>query len=591
MRVVQSLFQRRFMRRLSIGTKLWIATGILAAPLLSLAVFYVQSVTQHTAQAQRATIVLAGSTVATILSVLLTRALVKRIAGAIRRLLNITERIGAGHYDNAIDVSGTDEISRLYASVSHMQHQLKTQIESEHAQSIENGRIRQALDNVSVNVMVADAMGTIIYMNDACETMWRDAEADFRKDLPRFSAAAVRGANFDVFHENSAHVRQLLAGLRSTHVANIRIGGRTFRATFNPVLAVAERIGTVVEWQDRTAEVTVENELQQMLTGVLAGDLCKRIELGGKNGFFETTSRSVNQLAANIADIVGRVKAAADEVHRGAEEMIQGNIHLSQRTEQQASSLEATAASMKEMTSTVKQNADNASQANQLASAARDQAQNGGAVVGEAVAAMSRINESSRQIADIIGVIDEIAFQTNILALNAAVEAARAGEQGRGFAVVATEVRSLAGRSAAAARQIKDLILDSVMKVEAGSVLVSRSGETLKQIVVSVKKVSEIVAEIAAASGEQSSRIDLVNSAVMQMDEITQQNAALVEQATAASESMAEQAGELNKLMAHYRVADATGRADGRGRPGWSGRSGELLRSAAGEVRAHVIKR
>jgi methyl-accepting chemotaxis protein len=270
--------------------------------------------------------------------------------------------------------------------------------------------------------------------------------------------------------------------------------------------------------------------------------------------------------------------------------MIQGNIHLSQRTEQQASSLEATAASMKEMTSTVKQNADNASQANQLASAARDQAQNGGAVVGEAVAAMSRINESSRQIADIIGVIDEIAFQTNILALNAAVEAARAGEQGRGFAVVATEVRSLAGRSAAAARQIKDLIHDSVKKVEAGSVLVGRSGETLKQIVVSVKKVSEIVAEIAAASREQSSRIDLVNTAVMQMDEMTQQNAALVEQATAASESMAEQAGELNKLMARYRVADATGRAEGSGRPGWSGRSDELLRSAAGQVRAHVIE-
>ena len=564
---------------------------MLAAPLLSLAVFYVQSVTQHTAQAHRATIVLTGSTVATILSVLLTRALVKRIAGAIRRLLNITERIGVGHYDNAIDVSGTDEISRLYASVSHMQSQLKTQIESEHAQLIENGRIRAALDNVSVNVMVADAKGTIIYMNGACETMWRDAEEDFREDLPGFSAAAVRGASFDMFHEKVAHAHQLLAELRGTHVANVRIGGRTFRATFNPVLAATERIGTVVEWQDRTAEVTVEGELQQMLTGVLAGDLSKRIALDGKNGFYETTSRSVNQLADNIANIVGRVKAAADEVHRGAEEMIQGNIHLSQRTEQQASSLEATAASMKEMTSTVKQNADNASQASQLASAARDQAQNGGAVVGEAVAAMSRINESSQQIADIIGVIDDIAFQTNILALNAAVEAARAGEQGRGFAVVATEVRSLASRSAAAARQIKELIHDSVGKVEAGSVLVSRSGETLEQIVVSAKKVSEIVAEIAAASREQSSRIDLVNSAVVQMDEMTQQNSALVEQATAASESMEEQAGELNKLMEHYRVEDATGRAEGRGRRGWSGRSGELLGSAAGEVRAHVVKR
>jgi methyl-accepting chemotaxis protein len=202
----------------------------------------------------------------------------------------------------------------------------------------------------------------------------------------------------------------------------------------------------------------------------------------------------------------------------------------------------------------VKQNADNAGQANQLATAARDQAEKGGAIVGKAVKAMAEINDSSKKIADIIGVIDEIAFQTNLLALNAAVEAARAGEQGRGFAVVASEVRSLAGRSATAAKEIKDLIQDSVKKVEDGSLLVTQSGQTLDQIVSSVKKVSDIVAEIAAASREQSSGIEQVNRAVMQMDEMTQQNAALVEQATAASQSMADQARDLNKMMGRFRI-------------------------------------
>jgi methyl-accepting chemotaxis protein len=206
------------------------------------------------------------------------------------------------------------------------------------------------------------------------------------------------------------------------------------------------------------------------------------------------------------------------------------------------------------MTSTVKQNADNAGQASQLAVAARDQAEKGGAVVAKAVKAMSDINDASKKIADIIGVIDEIAFQTNLLALNAAVEAARAGEQGRGFAVVASEVRNLAGRSATAAKEIKTLIQDSVRKVDEGSTLVTQSGATLEQIVSAVKKVTDIVAEIAAASNEQSAGIDQVNKAVMQLDELTQQNAALVEQASAASQAMAEQARGLNDSMQRYRV-------------------------------------
>ena len=261
----------------------------------------------------------------------------------------------------------------------------------------------------------------------------------------------------------------------------------------------------------------------------------------------------------SVSEIVTSVKGASREVLRGAEEISQGNVNLSQRTEEQSSSLEETASSMEEMTTTVKQNADNAGQANQLAMAARDQAEKGGAVVSQAVKAMADINDASKKIADIIGVIDDIAFQTNLLALNAAVEAARAGEQGRGFAVVASEVRSLAGRSATAAKEIKELIQDSVKKVEDGSVFVTQSGQTLEKIVASVKKVSDIVAEIAAASREQSSGIEQVNRAVMQMDEMTQQNAALVEQATAASQVMAEQARQLASLMERYNSGDSPG--------------------------------
>ena len=482
-------------------------------------------------------------------------------------------------------------------------------------QSLQAGRVTRALDGVTTNVMIGDNDLNIVYMNAAVEKLFREAESDIRKDLPQFDANKLMGSCIDLFHKNPAHQRNMLGNLSATHTAELSIGGRTMRVIASPVFSdEGERLGTVVEWADRTQELAVEQEVQQVVDSALAGDLAQRISLDGKEGFFERLSGAVNELVgvaervitdtlrvfsamsggnltetiegeyagsfgqlkadanetiSKLTEIVGRIQTASNSVKTGADEISQGNTDLSQRTEEQASSLEETASSMEEMTSTVKQNADNAGEANQLAKAAREQAEKGGAVVRQAVDAMNEINASSKKISDIIGVIDEIAFQTNLLALNASVEAARAGDQGRGFAVVASEVRNLAGRSATAAKEIKDLIEDSGRKVDEGSRLVNDSGETLDEIVNGVKKVTDIVGEIAAASQEQSAGIEQVNKAVVQLDELTQQNAALVEQAAAASESMGEQADGLNQLIQFFAVdhGHAAGAAAYEGRP------------------------
>jgi methyl-accepting chemotaxis protein len=499
---------------------------------------------RYAGELNNAVFALTGSAFAMVLAVLLMLALAKRVSGAITRLLYISQQIADGNYENRIDTTGRDEISRLFAGMANMQCKLASQIMSERAQLVKTRRIQAGLDNVFGSVMVADANGEIIYTNGAMEELLRRAEVEIRKHVPGFSAAHVVGSSLQDL------------GLSHAQTSEVSMGALTFRLTVNAVVAEnGERIGTVIEWVDRTVEISMERETEQMLAGVLQGNLARRIDVTGKSGFFNALARGMNQLADNIQQIVATTQSAAGSVQRGAEEISDGNTHLSQRTEAQAASLEKTASSMAQMTLTVKQNADSARQADLLATAACDQAQKGGQIVGQAVSAMSGISESSKQVASIIGVIDEIAFQTNLLALNAAVEAARAGEQGRGFAVVASEVRSLAGRSATAAKAIKELIQDSVKKVDDGALLVSQSGRTLEQIVVAVKKVNDMVAAIAMASEAQSSGIEQVNRAVREMDEMTHQNASLVEQATAASQAMAEQARELTELMGRYQTA------------------------------------
>jgi methyl-accepting chemotaxis protein len=388
-----------------------------------------------------------------------------------------------------------------------------------------------------------------------------------------YSQGEVVGRHHSMFVDSavagSAEYRAFWAKLNrgEPDVANykrIAKGGREvwIQASYNPIPDNNGRPFKVVKYASEvTAAMQAQRELQaavhqtqDAVKYAIDGDLTHRIPMEGKTGDLELLCRGVNSLLESTTELVKSVKVASGEVQVGAQEISRGNINLSQRTEEQASSLEETASSMEQMTATVRQTADNAAQANQLALNARQQAEKGGSVVSSAVTAMGAINDASRKIADIIGVIDEIAFQTNLLALNAAVEAARAGEQGRGFAVVATEVRSLAGRSATAAKEIKALIQDSVAKVDEGSKLVDESGKMLDEIVQAVKKVTDIVAEIAAASREQSAGIDQVNKSVMAMDSTTQQNAALVEQAAAASEAIVEQAKELNIMVERYNV-------------------------------------
>ncbi len=336
------------------------------------------------------------------------------------------------------------------------------------------------------------------------------------------------------------------------------------QASYNPIKDEMGRPFKVVKFAtDITAQKKAQAELeacmaeaQQSLTALAENDLTHMVH-GTYTGEMEKIKVSINSALSNLTNTIGTVRDAVEAVTSGSEEITKGNDDLSRRTSEQASALEETAASMEEMTSTVKQNADNAKRADQLAIAARETADKGGSVTKKAVDAMGEINKSSKKIADIITVIDEIAFQTNLLALNAAVEAARAGEHGRGFAVVAAEVRNLAQRSATAAKEIKGLINESIQRVSDGSELVNQSGKTLEEIVSSVKRVSDIIAEISAASQEQATGLDQVNKAVMSMDETTQQNAALVEETTSAAQAMRQQARELMQQVQQFKTNQA----------------------------------
>ena len=490
------------------------------------------------------------------------------------------------------------------AAISGMHARLLQRRQREQALHQENAQIRASLDASRTGMMIADDQHIIRYVNRSVVALLRNQQDTLRKAFPDFDVDTLVGSSIHRFHANPARIRGMLDTLRSAHNGKVQIGPVHFSQVVTPVFnADGSRSGFAVEWHDRTQELQLENNVAGLVAAATAGDLGQRLAPVDEPGFIQSLTLGINQLldtvatsagqvrqmlaalaqgdldhrihgqhagdfeaikrdanltAERLTSIVGQIKHCSQAINVAAREIAAGNDDLSQRTERQAASLEETAASMEELTSTVRENAHNARHANQLAIGAADVAARGGEVVGQVVATMQAIEQSSQRIAEIISVIDGIAFQTNILALNAAVEAARAGEQGRGFAVVASEVRTLAQRSAAAAREIKGLIDDSVQKVDDGAALVARAGSTMDEIVNSVHEVTTLMARIADASQEQSAGIEQVNQTVNHMDEATQQNAALVEEASAAARSMEQQAEALAGAVSvfHYTADD-----------------------------------
>ena len=528
------------------------------------------------------------------------------IVGSVRRDIGgepvlaakATARIAAGDLDTPIGAPPGDTRSIL-ARLQDMQARLRQRLAEERAEAASNLRVVRALDSSSTAVMIADAERRIVYVNPAVVGVLREQAVELRGQFPDFDPDRLLGQSIDAFHARPGHQKSLLEGLRQVHRTQIQVGAAHFFLSANTVRDASDQVlGYVVEWRDRTHDVRVEREIAGLVEAAMRGELAARIDSQRLQGFHRTVGEGLNRLldelqpsieafggafralakgdlrhriersmqgtfgqlrddanstSARLADLIGAIQDAVTQVHGAAVEIAAGNQDLGARTEQQAANLEETAASMEELTSTVRANADGAAEAQGLVQKAAATAGRGGTEVRAVVESMNRIAADSRRMHDIISTIDGIAFQTNILALNAAVEAARAGDQGRGFAVVAGEVRTLAQRSAAAAREIKSLISESIARIEAGAEQVHVAGDTIDGVVGSVQRVAALMADIARASSEQASGISQVGQTISALDDATQQNASLVEEATAAAQSLEFQSSNLSKLAASFR--------------------------------------
>ncbi|MDQ1093318.1 methyl-accepting chemotaxis protein [Xanthomonas sacchari] len=504
-------------------------------------------------------LLIGGTVLALVLSALLALTITRSLTAPLGLATRTAEAIANGDMRNIVRTEARDETGRLLNAMGRMQQQLQAVLaaQAEMAQRHDAGQISYRMDESTfpgdygrmVRDSNAQAAAHIAVTERLAQIMGRYAIGDLSEDMDRLPGEKARLTETmdTVKHNLTAMNSEIkhLAGAAAAGDFSVRGDAARFQYDFR---LMVDSLNQLMATADGNLQA-----LSALLQSIAAGDLTARMH-GDFQGVFATMRDDANATTEQLAAIVARIQTAAVSINAAASEIATGNDDLSRRTEQQAASLEETAASMEELTSTVKQNAEHARQANQLATGAAAVASQGGSVVGQVVDTMSGIEASSKKIADIISVIDGIAFQTNILALNAAVEAARAGEQGRGFAVVASEVRTLAQRSSHAAKEIKDLIDDSVVRVAQGSALVDQAGKTMQEIVTSVQRVTDIMGEIASASQEQSAGIEQVNQTVMQMDETTQQNAALVEEATAAARSMEDQAGQLSQAVALFRI-------------------------------------
>jgi len=507
---------------------------------------------------------LVATLIALIIGSLVAWIITKMIVSPLTEALAVSKRISAGDLSSDIKVTSTDETGQLLQGMKEMQDKLTQLIEVDVQELADNGRqgdLTQRIDlagkqgfyktlSTSVNdlVEVSDSV-----VNDTVRVFSALARGDLSETITKQYQGAFNQLKQDANGTNQK-IKQVIEGDIQAIIDAALVGDLSRRIDLQGKEGFFRELSSGINELLNTLGNVFE-EVANVMGTIAKGDMTKAMS-GDYKGQFAVVKSDINATRDNLEDIISKLRDSAVQINTSSEEITAGNTSLSNRTEQQASALEETASSMEELTSTVRNNSDNAQQANKLATTAQKTAEHGGEVVGNAVKAMDEINAASNKIAEIIGVIDEIAFQTNLLALNASVEAARAGEQGRGFAVVATEVRNLAGRSATAAKEIKSLIQDSVEKVKAGADLVNESGETLDEIVIGVKKVGDIVSEIAAASIEQSLGIDQVNQAVTSMDELTQQNAALAEETSAASASMTDKASEMNNMMNFFTIND-----------------------------------
>lgn len=462
-------------------------------------------------------------------------------------------------------------------------------------------QLKLALDKLKSNIMMADANFNISYMNENIQAFLKSREAKLKQVLPNFNANKLIGQNIDIFHKNPAHQRQMLDALHQPMTANIEVAGYHFELALMPIKnRNGFKVATLVEWRDRTQEVQLIENVGKTVAFAQQGHLGQRIDVSKLEGIAAQLSESLNQLLNGIQgamdDVVrvtsaiaagdltqtidnhfegdlGELKEAinssverlakvidvsmyaAQVVDGAAREVSQGSHDLSDRVQEQAAALEQTSATMDQMNSTIQHNTANTQDASEIAQVVQTKAQQGSKVMGQTIEAMQAIQESSHKIADIVSLIDGIAFQTNLLALNAAVEAARAGEHGRGFAVVAGEVRALAQKSAEAAKDIKKLITESVERIDQGTKLADQSGKVLKEITSSIDEVTNMIRQVAKATEEQAAGIHQVHQAITSIDKVTQQNAALVEETAAASESMRDQANKLSREMNFFKTS------------------------------------